>query len=183
MMCSVCKNNYHLGQSCAGITETSYSGMGQAKRDKWRCKTCRTQDNRSGSQSGACFEVNKSQDLLTSSAVENQMQAFGQKLDQLLSMKTSIDSLLSLPAKEMDNKVDGLAANYTAVLAVTTANETKISELEKQHQELSVTVKDQAETILAMQEQINNSEQYGRLANMEIRAAKNRRGKSEENSK
>ncbi|CAN7950500.1 unnamed protein product [Ixodes hexagonus] len=185
MSCSVCRNGYHLGQACAGITETSYTGMGQAKRDKWRCKTCRTQENRSGSQSGANSSLNASS--ANPSAVEDQMQSFGQKLDLLLAMKTSIDSLLSLPAKvdelltlkptverlevslqEMDNKVDGLTANYNSVLECATENKTKISDLGKQHGELSATVKDQAETIQALQEQINNSEQYGRLVNLEI---------------
>ncbi|CAN7949236.1 unnamed protein product [Ixodes pacificus] len=115
------------------------------------------------------------------------MQSFGQNLDLLLAMKTSIESLLSLPAKvdelltlkptverlevslqEMDNKVDGLTENYNSVLETATENKIKVSDLEKQYGELSATVKGQAETIQALQEQINNSEQYGRQVNLEM---------------
>ncbi|CAN7948716.1 unnamed protein product, partial [Ixodes pacificus] len=154
LLCSVCKNVYHLGQSCAGVNEASYASMGSAKRDKSRCKTCRTQESRSGPQSGACSSQNSSDE--SQSAVSAQLQTFGLKLDALLAMKRSVDTLLSLPAKvdklltlkptverlkahiqELDSKVDGLSANYNS-------------------------------TIQYLREEINNGEQYSRRANLEV---------------
>lgn len=185
LLCSVCKNVYHLGQACAGVNEASYASMGSAKRDKWRCKTCRTQESRSGPHSGACSSQNSSDE--SQSAVSAQLQSFGLKLDSLLAMKRSVDTLLSLPAKvdelltlkptverleahiqELDSKVDGLSANYNSVLESAAENGNKICTLERQHAELQETVSGQAETIQSLREEINNGEQYSRRANLEI---------------
>ncbi|CAN7948129.1 unnamed protein product [Ixodes pacificus] len=145
--------------------------MGSAKRDKWCCKTCRTQESRP--QSGA--------------SVSAQPQSFGLKLDSLLAIKRSFDTLLSLPAnvdqlltlkptverleahiQELDSKVDGLSANYKSVLESTAENGNKICTLERQHAELQETVNGQAETIQSLREEINKEEQYSRRANLEI---------------
>lgn len=185
LTCSVCQNGYHLDLSCAGVAETSFAGMGQAKREKWRCKTCRTQDNRGGSQSAATSSQNTP--LHCQTGVSTQLQSFGEKLDVLLAMKASVDTLLSLPAKvdelltlkptverleahmlEMETKVDGLSVKYNTVLEGTTKNESKIKEQEGEHDELRETVNRQAETIQHLRDEINNVEQYSRLSNLEI---------------
>lgn len=183
--CSVCRNEYHFGQSCAGITEASYAGMGAAKREKWRCKTCRTQENRSGAQSEAFTSQGSSQD--NASVVAAQLQGFGQKLDALLAIKSTVDTLLTLPAKvdelltlkptvermemhtqELETKVDGLSAKYDTVFKCTTTNEEKITELETKQAELQVTVNSQEERIQTLREDLNSEEQYSRIANLEI---------------
>ncbi|CAN7942519.1 unnamed protein product [Ixodes pacificus] len=172
--CSVCRNEYHFGQSCAGITEASYAGMGAAKREKWRCKTCRTQENRSGAQSGAFTSQGSSQDNAS-------------VLDALLAIKSTVDTLLTLPAKvdelltlkptvermethmqELETKVDSLSAKYDTVLKCTTTNEEKITQLEKKQAELQVTVNSQEERIQTLREDLNSEEQYSRIANLEI---------------
>lgn len=183
--CSVCKNGYHFGQSCAGIAESSYAAMGPAKREKWRCKTCRTQENRSTTQSGATSSQNASQG--NAPTVLAQLQAFGLKLDVLLGLKSSVDTLLMLLAKvdellslkptverleahiqELESKVCEISQKYNSVLEGTAARENKIRELELQHSELRATVTCQTETIQSLREEINSGEQYSRRANLEI---------------
>lgn len=52
LTCVYCRNGYHLGKPCSGVSDTTFMAMGAARRESWRCPTCRTGELRSGS--GAC---------------------------------------------------------------------------------------------------------------------------------
>lgn len=114
--------------------------MGHAKRDKWKCRTCRSGDSRSGAVGGFSQDDND--------GVAAQLAAINTKLQSLLSLKDSVDSLLSLPAKvdqllelrpaveslkgtvkEVESSIQFLSAKYDSVVATATANERTIRDL------------------------------------------------------
>lgn len=173
MTCVECKSSYHLGAACSGISDSTFTTMGVAKRDKWRCKACRP--------SGASV-----------SAVENtflaQLAAVNEKLDILKSLKENVDSLLQLPAKVdhllslkpvVDKLTDTVAAvqtsieffseKYDSLLSQVVANDKVVKALESDVGSLRECVSDQAFTIQRLQTELNDMDQYSRLPNMEIR--------------
>ncbi|KAG0423671.1 hypothetical protein HPB47_000559, partial [Ixodes persulcatus] len=41
LTCSECSFPYHIGNTCSGVAQATFSRMGSKKRRKWRCRTCR----------------------------------------------------------------------------------------------------------------------------------------------
>lgn len=179
MSCTSCTNFYHLGQTCSGVSDGTFIAMGQAKRDKWRCRTCRSGDARSGSANATSQGDGDS--------VATHLAAIDTKLQSLLSLKSSVDSLLSLPAKvdqllelrptvellketvnEVQKSINFLSGKYDQLLATTTANEKAVSILQAETSSLKQTVSEQASVINSLQTELNEGEQYSRLSNLEI---------------
>ncbi|CAN7945639.1 unnamed protein product [Ixodes pacificus] len=180
MKCMECHSSLHLGQ-CAGIAEATFTTMGAAKREKWRCKTCRSRDNRTGAGN---VEATSQDEPNSFSA---QLTSVNEKLDVLLSLKQSVDSLLTLPAKvdallalkptvellrttvqEVQDSVVFLSAQYDSVLTEITEQKKVTKDLGAEVQSLQNTVKEQANSIHLLQAELNDAEQQHRLPNMEI---------------
>lgn len=179
LSCASCKLSYHLGQSCSGVSDGTFTAMGHAKRDKWKCRTCRSGDSRSGAVGGFSQDDND--------GVAAQLAAINTKLQSLLSLKDSVDSLLSLPAKvdqllelrpaveslkgtvkEVESSIQFLSAKYDSVVATATANERTIHDLQSETTSLKETVSEQTRFIHSLQGELNDSEQYSRLSNLEV---------------
>ncbi|KAH9372342.1 hypothetical protein HPB48_010081 [Haemaphysalis longicornis] len=150
--------------------------MGQAKRDVWVCKTCRTSKKRQG----AASQSDNSQvdecpvpeaDLLT------ELREIRKSLQSLPALHDKVDSLLSLKAElaglsghvqELQESVDFTSKHYDTVLGQAKANQLKISKGEEELNGLKKTVFEQAIQIQRLQEEVNDSEQYNLRANLEI---------------
>lgn len=87
--CSEAKHPYHLDQTCAGITNSTFTTMGSGKREKRRCRTCRSNEPR-GRVSG-----NSQED---GSGVLVQLSNLNEKINLLTLDKESVPTLVSLPA-------------------------------------------------------------------------------------
>ncbi|KAG0423243.1 hypothetical protein HPB47_000969, partial [Ixodes persulcatus] len=155
--------------------------MGAAQREKWRCKTCRSRDSRTGAGN---VEATSQDEPHSFSA---QLASVNEKLDVLLSLKQSVDSLLTLPAKvdallalkptvellrttvqEVQDSVVFLSAQYDSVFTAITAQKKVTKGLGPDVQSLQNTVKEQANAIHLLQAELNDAEQQHRLPNMEI---------------
>lgn len=96
MTCAGYQNYYHLDQSCSGIPDNTFVTMGPSKREKWRCRPCRTKGGRSSTDGAVCAL----QTDVGSFAV--QIEAVNQKLNLVLFLKKSVDTLLQLSAEVDD---------------------------------------------------------------------------------
>lgn len=194
LTCTSCRSSYHLGKQCSGVAESTFSGMGATRRECWKCLTCRTGEARSGA--GACGGVSRdsfsdaggsSQDPLSLTSVGNQLALMNSAIQQLLPLKSSVESLLPLSAKmdqlltlqpaveELRNTVAGLqstvdsfSTRYDAVLALATANEESVKDLQKDVQDVMAAMDEQSQEISRLKEELNTSQQYSRRCNMEI---------------
>ncbi|XP_040073423.1 uncharacterized protein LOC115332033 [Ixodes scapularis] len=179
MSCPDCKGAYHLGQTCSGIADKTFTNMGQSKRDKWICRTCRGRESQAGPSGG----------IEASQGVENlsaQPAAVTEKLDGLLTLKVSVDSLLSLSAQlnqlllvkplveslretinEIQQSMD-FSADYDRLLKLATANEQTCTGLQDELSQLKSTVEIQAAKIQEIRGALNDNEQHSRLSNVEV---------------
>ncbi|KAM7293529.1 uncharacterized protein ISCGN_026659 [Ixodes scapularis] len=180
MSCADCKGAYHLGQTCSGIADKTFTAMGQSKRDKWRCRTRRGKESQAGPPDG----------IEASQGVENlsaQLAAMTEKLDGLLTLKGSVDSLLSLSAQlnelllvkplveslretvnEIQQSMDFFSADYDRLLKLATANEQTGKGLQDKLSQLKSTVQIQAAEIQDIRGALNDNEQHSRLSNLEV---------------
>lgn len=180
MKCAECHSVLHLGQ-CAGIADATFTTMGASKRDKWRCKSCRSGDNRSSA--GTAGAVSQEDPL----AFAAQLASVNQKLDMLLSLKESVDTLLTLPAKvdallaltptvewlrttveAIEESVTFLNAKYDTVVADLAAQKLLTKDMGAEVGALQTTVKEQANSIRLLQTELNDLDQQRRLPNLEI---------------
>ncbi|KAM7287737.1 uncharacterized protein ISCGN_031428 [Ixodes scapularis] len=179
MTCGACKSLYHLG-SCAGIKESTFGAMGQERREKWRCRSCRSADSSStqGSVSEEPQGICASEELLS---------AVNTKLDLLVSLKANVDTLLTLPSKvdelltlkpavqclqervkTLQQSIDDLSLKYDSVLAKATENEKNTEALQVRLAEVCSVVDEQSRTIQRLQGDLNHLEQRSRSTNLEI---------------
>lgn len=154
MTCTECTFSYHLGRTCSGIAESTFTTMGATKREKCRCKTCRTRESRTSV--GDCWQV-QSTDFV------KQIGAVNQNIDPLLSLKENVHSLLQLPTKvdsllllkpvvekltdtvaEMQSSVEYFSAKYDSLLTLVTTNEKVVKDLQAEVGSLKACVSDQA---------------------------------------
>ncbi|KAG0440275.1 hypothetical protein HPB47_016354 [Ixodes persulcatus] len=154
--------------------------MGQVKREKWRCRSCRSADSSStqGSVSEEPQGVCASEELLS---------AVNTKLDLLVSLKANVDTLLTLPAKvdelltlkpavqclqetvkTLQQSIDDLSLKYDSVLAKATENEKNTEALQVRLAEVCSVVDEQSRTIQRLQGDLNYLEQRSRSTNLEI---------------
>ncbi|XP_040062936.1 uncharacterized protein LOC115330505 [Ixodes scapularis] len=185
MTCSVCKHNYHLGKRCSGIAESTFTAMSPDKKEKWRCKVCRSKNNRADLDG-----VDASSDSISScesTTLAAQILTVNEKLDSLLSLKASVNLLLELPAKknellllkptidlmkvtveEVQTSISFLGTKYDSLLATVSAHATDMNELRTEVASLKDTVCEQAHTIQSLQTELNDADQRGRQHSMEI---------------
>lgn len=194
LTCSLCQNGYHLGKPCSGVADATFSGMGAARRDSWKCPSCRGNEGRSGTtaDSGVSLEsssvlAESQQDEPSLASVASQLASINVVLHQLLPLKTSVDSLLPLPAKvelllslkpvveELRNTVGGLQSvvesfkeKYESVLALVVANEESVKDLQKEVHQVKAVIQEQSQEISMLKEELNDSQQYSRRCNMEV---------------
>lgn len=180
MKCCECGDSYHLG-GCAGIADSTFKTMGVAKRDKWRCRACRSGNRLStdGSVAGdsqadhatllaQVGEICKKLELLSS---------LKDNVDRLLPLPTKVDDLLSLkPTVEymkeavnsMQESVQFFSEKYDSLLALVVSQEKEVKALRTEVSTLQSTVTSQAQSIQRLQGDLNDLEQYDRRPNMEI---------------
>lgn len=158
--------------------------MSLEKKEKWRCRACRSKGN-SSTPDGA----NESSDVISESdspTFTGQIFEINRELDFLLSLKTSVDLLMELPGKvnellskpsielmkasveEVQTSITFLAQKYDSLLEATSVHEKEIKGIHSEMEALRVTVSEQANTIHALQSEINETEQQSRLSTIEI---------------
>lgn len=181
MSCADCKSDYHLGQNCSGIADQTFTTMGQVKREKWRCRACRGKEIQ-GETPEEKVDASQNGELLSS-----QLADMNEKLEGLLSLKGSVDSLLSLSVKlsellslkplvenlsetviGVQKSVEFLSADYDGILKLSTANEQTCKALQDEVSCLKSTVQLQATEIQEIRGVLNDNEQHSRLANLEV---------------
>lgn len=174
--CAECSLSYHFGQHCSGIAESTYTSMGSAKREKWRCRTCRG-DSRATVASGKLSQDSSSGILARLSSLED-------KLTAILGLKDVIDSLALIPIHvdkltltcqslqtttvELKASVTFMSSQYDKLLEQCNSNSQATMRLDQKVVCLEETVSEQAKQISHLQSQLNDSEQYTRRANLEI---------------
>lgn len=170
LKCSVCFGAHHLGPVCAGVAEATFASMG-AKRDKWRCKQCRGQ---AASQSEPCTvseqlaDITEKLGILVS--IKERVESLSSleiKIDDLLTLKPQVESLKSV-VSEVQLSLDNLSRKYDTILTENDARDATVTALSTQVQDLETCVSSQASIIEQLQSDLNDSEQYSRLANLEI---------------
>lgn len=181
MSCADCGALYHLGKLCSGIADSTFKTMGAGKRKAWRCRVCRQQQSGDGSRS----EADLSQ--CASPATTEHFQSLEARLECLTLLKANVDTLLELPTQmnqlltlkpvveslksavtEVQESIAFLSAKYDSVLSTATNNAAAINELRSETTSLKTVVTEQSQIIEHLQEELNDSEQYSRLSNIEI---------------
>ncbi|KAH9374819.1 hypothetical protein HPB48_020620 [Haemaphysalis longicornis] len=176
MKCSECNHCYHLGQTCSGIASGTFTTMGQAKRDAWVCKTCRSVKKRQGPSSQ--YDGSQAGDSSCSeSALLSELREIRKSLESLPELHAKVDSLLLLRTEfvglskhvqELQESVEFTSKQYDTILDQVKANQQQMSKGEEEIDALKKTVFEQAMQIQRLQEDQNESEQYSRRANLEI---------------
>ncbi|KAM7295532.1 hypothetical protein ISCGN_025032 [Ixodes scapularis] len=181
MSCADCGALYHLGKLCSGIADSTFKTMGAGKRKAWRCRVCRQQQSGDGSRS----EADLSQ--CASPVTTEHFQSLEARLECLTLLKANVDTLLELPTQmnqmltlkpvveslksvvtEVQESIAFLSAKYVSVLSTATNNAAAINELCSETTSLKTVVTEQSQIIEHLQEELNDSEQYSRLSNIEI---------------
>ncbi|KAM7302758.1 uncharacterized protein ISCGN_018266 [Ixodes scapularis] len=159
--------------------------MSPDKKEKWRCKVCRSKNSRADIDG-----VDASSDSISScetTTLAAQILTINEKLDSILSLKASVNLLLELPAKvnellllkptidrmnvtveEVQTSISFLGKKYDSLLATVSAHATDMSELRTEVASLKDTVCEQAHTIQSLQTEMNDADQRGRQHIMEI---------------
>ncbi|CAN7947330.1 unnamed protein product [Ixodes pacificus] len=181
MTCADCHKSLHLGQ-CAGIADATFTTMGATKREKWRCKQCRGRDGRT---SAGEVEAASQDDHIYLFIYFGILPA---PLDVLLSLRGSVDTLLTLPAKvdallalkptvewlqttvkEVEESVTFINAQYDSMVVEAAAQKQFTQDLRVEVGALQATVAEQATTIRQLQAEMNDADQQRRLTNLEIK--------------
>lgn len=160
MKCSTCASLYHLGPECSGISESTFSSMG-AKRDKWRCKQCRTgalSQTDTDSASAQIAAINDRLKILES--IQEHVESIASlhvKLDELLTLKPEIETVKAA--------VTDLSEKYESLLTESKSRDTVICE---QMKTLEDRIASQDVLIDKLHLELNDSEQYNRAVNLEV---------------
>lgn len=174
MTCTECKHSYHLG-SCAGIVDSTFNTMGPVKREKWRCRTCRTGETRSSASQEEGSRVTAHlatieqtlQSLMPLKDSVNSLLSLPHKIDQLLELKPTVE-LLKATVTEVQKSIDFLSEKYDQLLTCVTKNDKVIKDLQTETTTLRTTVSQQSAEIKTLQNELNENEQYSRLSNLEV---------------
>lgn len=158
MTYNFCKQGYHVDETCSGVADATVLAMGQPKRDKGRCRTCRSGEIRSGQSSGLSQE--------SGHTAVSQLAAIDVKLQSPMSLRTSVNGPLSLPAKvdrllewkptvdllrqavkNVQVSIEFLSGQYDSVLASVSANEKLVCNLQADTSSHRENVSEQARAI------------------------------------
>lgn len=164
--CVECNRCYHYGKACAGISESK----GAAKQDSWRCRPCQsdshstTEEEPSSNTDAITALSSKLEALLPLNAAITSLAA---KVDMLLTLKDSVNSLHE-SVEGFKSSMTFLSEKYDELIASTNKHETAIDELHGETETLKLTVQEQSQEIFQLRSELNELEQYSRLANLEI---------------
>lgn len=180
MRCGECGNGYHLA-GCSGIADRTFTTMGSIKREKWKCRACRSLV--SCASPGTVTEASQE----VQHELISQLEGIGHKLDVLFSLKASVEQLSQLPGKvdallslrptvesmketinSVQESVQFFSDKYDSLLALVTSHEKEVKALKAEVGRLQTTVSDQATSLEQLKVNLNDLEQYGRRQNMEI---------------
>lgn len=122
-----------------------------------------------------------------SPSVNRQLATISAALNELLSLKTSVETLLPLPAKvdqllalqpavaelrttvcELQSTVDSFSTKCDSVLALALTNEESVKDLQKEVGAVRDTMVEQSQEIERLKQELNDSQQYSRRCNMEV---------------
>lgn len=184
LICATCKNAFHLTKNCAGVSESTFTAMSQVKRDNWICRSCRNNESLSVPSPAHSSAPNPSKET---GSLREELASMNAKLEALLSLKQSVDSLEVLPAKldellalgpiveclqttvkDVQTSIADFSAKYNSLLTLATSNNQTVKALQAEVSDLQAKVQSQATEILKIRTEQNDSEQYSRLANMEL---------------
>lgn len=99
LKCTDCKNDYHLGKSCSGVAESTFLAVDASRKKSWRYPTCRTGELRSCCGGGSSVPVHAADQAYKvqqeqATTVSNQLTSISATLNQLLSLKMGVETLL-----------------------------------------------------------------------------------------
>lgn len=180
MTCACCGHGYHVGQACSGISQSTFTAMGLAKREAWVCKTCRSAKSRIGavSQSVSQSEPGASAETpITSVSLAAQLKeikdsllclpVLAQKVDALLSLRDDFSNLAT-SVSHLEQSVKFMSDKYDSVSTQLKECKSQNAKLDSEIVVLTTTVQKQAEQLQLLRNAQNDSEQYSRNANLEI---------------
>lgn len=172
--CSECKLPYHLGHACSGVSCSTFSAMGQPKKDTWICKTCRTGKKRGPFQPEGA-SAGKSTDL--EQLLLHEIREIKTSLESLPELHKKVDSLLFLKAEftklsmsvsELEESVSFLSNQYDSVLEQAKTGAEAAAAHDAEIAALNATIQSQTEELHFLREAQNENEQYSRKCNLEI---------------
>lgn len=173
MKCAECEHSYHLGQTCSGIAPNTFTTMGQAKRDAWVCKTCRSNKKRAGTQPQVDLphagEAASTENLLLleiKKSVES-LPLLHEKVDSMLLMKAEVVKLTKT-VQDLEEAVTVLTKDYHDVTKELKESQKMVKANEAEISALKFKVQEQALELKHIREEQNAAEQYSRNANLEI---------------
>lgn len=147
-VCSLNKCKLHF--ECAGISETTWTNMGNTRQKTWKCKVCRGKPVNSDA-------ISKMHD------------------DFLLKMQETIKEQFSIYKTEINEKIEGLTESVEFVSGKIddyekhiSALDNKVKELEKSNNSLMAHNKVLQNNYDLLQEQLDSLEQYNRNRNLQI---------------
>ncbi|CAN7977171.1 unnamed protein product [Ixodes persulcatus] len=181
LVCADCTSAYHLGKNCSGVGDSTFTTMGQAKREKWVCRSCRSRDNPPALNPSPCSPSTDTDSL------KAQLSSMNKKLEALLSLKESVDALQTIPTRlnellllkpivegltttvsDVQASIADFSGKYDILLKAATSNTQAVKTLQDEVSSLQATVQSQAAEILQVRAAQNDSEQYSRLPNLEL---------------
>ncbi|KAH9379219.1 hypothetical protein HPB48_004825 [Haemaphysalis longicornis] len=175
MKCSDCNYFYHYGQNCSGIAPNTFTTMGQGKRDVWVFKTCRASKKR---QDPSCHPYGVPEVVRpeSESAVLSELRSTRKSLEMLPALHEKVGFLL-LPKREFADlsvqvhdleEICFMSSQYDTVLAQSKGCHEQVSWYNKEVDDLKTAVHEQAAQIERLHDQLNDTEQCSRRANLEI---------------
>ncbi|CAN7988708.1 unnamed protein product [Ixodes hexagonus] len=179
MRCASCSLVSHIGKVCSGIADSTFTSMGETKRGAWLCRSCRSA-GRSQPGTPASPKIPEGDNAMPASnlsSILEELKLMKASMDSLRQLPTKVDALLALrPVVEavretmmgVQESMDFLSAKYDALLAAVAANDQAVHEVQAEVSDLRGHVHEQAKEIQALKEELNASEQYSRLPNLEI---------------
>lgn len=170
LTCCKCEAGYHPRKSCSAVTESAYSKMTAAKRENWKCQTCRndsgkqseTVSDRGDDPSSQLSAVNSKLDSLTTT-----IEALVRTVQDLVDFKTAVQDVAS-NVQEVKENIGTLSSKYDSVFSTVTTNQTELATLRNEVESLTLTVLSQNEQIGKLTKEMNELEQYNRRCNFEI---------------
>lgn len=149
MTCCECDYPYHLG-NCSGISESTFRSKGEAYHKSWRCPTCRI-----GKTRGSQIEKPKKEQC-------------GDVANQLLSINTKLDSLLSLrdTVSGIERAIQHMSDMYDGVLERLARQESDMNEVKMKIVKLEKN--ETSREVSQLKQEIHELEWRSRRLNLEV---------------
>ncbi|KAG0419837.1 hypothetical protein HPB47_003850, partial [Ixodes persulcatus] len=153
LVCADCTSAYHLGKNCSGVGDSTFTTMGQAKREN--------RDNPPALNPTPCSPSTDTDSL------KAQLSSMNKKLEALLSLKESVDALQTIPTRlnellllkpivegltttvrDVQASIADFSGKYDILLKAATSNTQAVKTLQDEVSSLQATVQSQAAEIL-----------------------------------